>query len=297
MDEYFGLYVINADGTGLRPIMDDELRARDLLTRLPYVPEAWVKQAEEAGHFERLGNVLSLFGYETIRWLPDGSAWLEPGKDGLYLIQSDGSGATRLVEGKIYYFDPSPEGKYVSYAKRNTISIIDLNNLNSREIAKMPARSITDIQWSPDKDWILVSATQGPSILCPSDIYAIDIHSRQTQNLFTVSEGCLLVARWSPDIQHIELIQCKPGQKYLNVLFNIYPDDKQKTQLAQITGLYGCIGHRAWSPKRTKWAFAGASGPWSSVRLHIADSETEHHQEILSGYVPIGPMLWITDSQ
>ncbi len=290
MEEYFGLYVINADGTGLRPITDDELCARDLLTRLPYVPEAWVKQAEEAGHFERQGNVLSLFSHETIRWLPDGSAWLEPGKDGLYLIQADGSGATRLVEGKIYYYGLSPDGQLVAYVRmdENAIYVTEVSSGSSRQVAQLQMPDGADVVWSPTGEQILVSLPR-EGISRPADLYLIvdpTAETPQIQHVFhSEDDEWLLDPQWAPDGQTIYFVLCK--ERHTNSLISFHVKNKEQHLLARVQS--GCIDEVVWSPSGTQVGF--------SPSLHILDLETKQRQRILYGYALLGPMLWLPESQ
>ncbi|MEA3397708.1 MAG: hypothetical protein U9R05_09635 [Chloroflexota bacterium] len=295
MEHDFGLHIINSDGTDMRPITSEELLQRGLLFHLPFVPGEMVKQAEEAGHFRRHFSVLPLFSYNHIRWLPDGSAWIEPGEDGLYIIRADGTGSTRVIEGSVYYFDLSPDGRTIAYAEGKTISSINTDGSEQRELARFQAQ-VGDVRWSPGGDQILISTSRHSSPISGDDLYVVDFDTQRVQSLFHLThfDKCYLVyPQWSVDGQRVEFIMCDWGRDgiYINVFSSLTKDGNDQQQVAQITGSNGCVSYRAWSPNHAQFIFSMVPG-FAYEGLYVYDISSEHHRPILSGYVAVGPMLW-----
>ncbi|MEA3397003.1 MAG: WD40 repeat domain-containing protein [Chloroflexota bacterium] len=292
MEQDFALYSINTDGTDLRPITGEELREHDLLVRLPFVPDELVQRAEEVGHFRRAFSALPLFSYNHIRWFPDGSAWLEPGEDGLYLIQADGTGATRLVAGQIYYYDLSPDGKFVAYIRLedNGIYVTEVASAASRQVAQLqlPARTRTDVFWDPTGERILLFV-HSSSASHPAELYLLDNPTGETpqvQPLFRVADDeSLFSPQWAPAGQIIYFVLCQ--ERHTNSIIGFNAKSKEQQPIAHVTGVGGCITQVAWSPSRTHVVFSYAKG------LYILDLETERSRRILSGYTPLGPLIWL----
>lgn len=279
----------------MRPITSEELLQRGLLFHLPFVPGEMVKQAEEAGHFRRHFSVLPLFSYNHIRWLPDGSAWIEPGEDGLYIIRADGTGSTRVIEGSVYYFDLSPDGRTIAYAEGKTISSINTDGSEQRELARFQAQ-VGDVRWSPGGDQILISTSRHSSPISGDDLYVVDFDTQRVQSLFHLThfDKCYLVyPQWSVDGQRVEFIMCDWGRDgiYINVFSSLTKDGNDQQQVAQITGSNGCVSYRAWSPNHAQFIFSMVPG-FAYEGLYVYDISSEHHRPILSGYVAVGPMLW-----
>lgn len=275
----------------MRPITAEELVRRDLLFRLPFVPDEMIEQAKEAGHFRRNHDVIQLFGYDQIRWLPEGSAWIEPGSDGLYLIRANGTGVTRLVEGQVYYHDLSPDGRTVAYAEGGTIYSITIDGSNQRELAQFQISSGPEIHWSPSGDQILV-ATSLSGFSRHADLYLIDLQGDEEQRIrhvFHTEEEWLLGPRWSPDGLRIEFVLC--DQERANVLLSIDKEGSGRQRIAEVIGLNQCIYPGSWSPDHTWLSFTPSFGG-----LYILDVNTGYYWQILPGYVPVGPMLWLPGS-
>jgi hypothetical protein len=249
----FGLYVINSDGTGMRSITEEELLQGGFLFRLPFVPDEIVKRAEEGGHFRRYRGALTAFLYEKIRWLPDGSAWIELGEDGLYVIHADGTRSMRLVEGQVYYYDVLPNGESVVYVKNDRIYSIDIDGSNQRELAQLqtPLDPGGDVLCGPDGDQILVSS----GLPRPADLYLVNLENeeQQARHIFH-TEGWLLNPQWSSDGQRIEFVLC--DQQRTSSLVSIGRDGGDRHQVAWDIDLGECIHRTTWTSDRIHLVFS-----------------------------------------
>jgi len=292
MELDFGLYIINSDGTGMRPMTGEELLQRGLLFHLPFVPAEMVERAEEAGHFRRYYSALQLFHYEGIRWLPNGSAWIEPGEDGLYVVRADGTGSIRVAQGRVYNFDLSPDGGTIAYAEGTTIYSIEIDGSKRRELAGFQARAVGDVYWSPKGDQILISTSRGPGAVCVDDLYLVNFDTQRIQSLFhlpRLRESCLHNSQWSSDGQHVEFILCD-RENATTFFMSITKNGDDLQQIAQITGLGSCFERVAWSPDHTQFVFS----LFLEEGLYILDPNNGHYWQILSGYVPGSP-IWLPE--
>lgn len=298
MEDDFSLYIINSDGTGMRPVTGEELLQRGLLFRLPFVPDKMVERAEKAGIFRRHANAAALFNSENIRWLPDGSAWIERGEDGLYVVRTDGTGSTKVAEGEIYDFDLSPDGRTIAYAEGTTIYSVEIDGSNRRELARIRARGVGDVYWSPEGDLILISTTRGPDDRW-DDLYLVDFNTRQIQSLFHLANpamSSLHNPQWSSDGRHVEFLLSGQiflvGQKGPITLFSITGNGDDLEKIVEIP-YWGYIERTVWSPDRHHIAFA--PGFYPDEGLYMLDLGSGYYWQILSGYVLSGPMLWVPE--
>jgi Tol biopolymer transport system component len=117
-DHSHHLWVMNADGTERRPLLDDEVSG--------------------VGHVGGLA------------WSPDGE-WLAfkatvNGEIGIYLVRPDGSGLTQLVPGSVAVLRWSPDGSRIAYRVQHALWIANLDGSNERIVEGIGEESIA---WNP----------------------------------------------------------------------------------------------------------------------------------------------------
>jgi len=270
MEHDFGLYIINSDGTDMQQFTEEELIQRGLPVN------------------------------EALQWLPDGSAWIESGEDGLYIIRADGTSSTRLVETPPFpSFDRSPDGKFVAYTEEVlvngsgvhniTVYRIGIDGSGRRELARFQTFKGADLRWSPAGDYILIAVPRS-GLSRPADLYLVIPESdgeQLAQHIFHTDEW-LNDPHWSPDGQRIEFSLC---DWETNTLLSISREGRNEQLIAQITDLSGCIRWLAWSPDRTQLVFV----PFLREGVYVLDVSSGYYWPILSGYVAVGPLLWLPE--
>ncbi len=116
-DNSHNLWVMNADGTERRLLLDDEVSG--------------------AGHV----------GGPT--WSPDGE-WLAfkatvNGEDGIYRVRPDGSGLMQVVPGSVAAVQWSPDGSRIAYVRQGVLFIVNLDGSNERIVEGIGG----SIAWNP----------------------------------------------------------------------------------------------------------------------------------------------------
>ena len=117
-DHSHNLWVMNADGTERRLLLDDEVAG--------------------AGHMHAL------------TWSPDGEWLAFTTDDRIYLVRPDGTGLRPVVEGDLS-FPPavqwSPDGSRIAHRRGGALLVVDLDGGDERIIGGIHPRS--SIAWNP----------------------------------------------------------------------------------------------------------------------------------------------------
>jgi Tol biopolymer transport system component len=119
-DNSHNLWVMNADGTERRLLLD-----------------------EDEGPGFGAGHV------DGLTWSPDGEWLAFTGEDGIYLVRPDGSGLTRLVPGSFFGEGPvqwSPDGSRIAYRRHDVLWIGNVDGSNERIVEGIGEGSIA---WNP----------------------------------------------------------------------------------------------------------------------------------------------------
>jgi Tol biopolymer transport system component/polyisoprenoid-binding protein YceI len=115
------IFVINADGTGLRRVTDDRSTVKD-------VP-AWSPDGK-------------LIAYDVF----GGS-----GNEDIWVMHADGSHQRKLTSGPEYDYSPawSPDGSHIAFARDGDIWVVGADGSGAKELSTGPGRD-GDVAWSPD---------------------------------------------------------------------------------------------------------------------------------------------------
>ena len=151
-----GLFVMNADGTGITQLTSSVDRdpewspdgTKIAVSRLDEgVSKIFVISSDGSGATLLPGN--STRDYDPT-WSPDGTKIafvVKSGDNGVYIMNSDGTGAAKLADGE----DPewSPDGNKIAFASGGTIRVIDAS-VGGGQIPLTDSAYDSYPSWSPD---------------------------------------------------------------------------------------------------------------------------------------------------
>ena len=142
--EATGIYVVNADGSGLSGVVE------------------W---GPPAGGGDATPAPLVAYAPAAPVWSPDGAKLLFASNRGLHVVNSDGSGLTYLgAEGAIH---PawSPDGTKIAYGGWEDLFVMNADGSGARRLAGFPGSAEERPAWSPDGSRIaFVSSPNPPSV-------------------------------------------------------------------------------------------------------------------------------------
>lgn len=183
------LFVVNADGTGLRRLTD--------------TTEWWKRHRRKRLHDRYF------WGPRQPDWSPDGEliafAWARDGDADLYLIEPDGSGLRAITRDKAGNGRPqwSPDGRQIAFlrekgtsrAARTSLCLIAPDGSRRRGLSD-PLQNVKEFSWSPDSSRIAYSCQDAESLAY--DVYVVEVDTAQTSRL---SDGKSRYAglSWSAD--------------------------------------------------------------------------------------------------
>jgi Tol biopolymer transport system component len=243
------LYVVNADGTDLRP-----------LTRTP-----------------RIDETLPV-------WAPDGSriaVTLAGEEDGtltshIDVLNSDGSGRRRLVPFQASDPSWSPNGRRIAFSRWFTVSTYDLYivDADGRNLRRLTRRSGTSLganflAWSPDGRRIAFVGGGPNSFVW--DVYVIDADGTRLRRVTTSprhegSRGDYPLV-WSPDGQRIAFVRRSDARG--TDLYVVRADGSRLRRLTRS----GDVDEPAWSRDGLQIAFTRRSpaGDYDQADLYVVN--------------------------
>jgi Tol biopolymer transport system component len=232
------LYVMNADGTGLRR-----------LTRNTELGDpAWSPNGRKLVFVERVER-----GGAPCR--PAGRCHEE-----IYVINADGTGLRRLTRNAVFDGNPvwSPDGRRIAFVRdrdRQTANIFVMNADGSDQRRLTPnlrRRPWIELAWSPD--WKKIAFVASGGHRGAADIFVMNADGsglRNATNTVTTSYDFA----WSPDGRRIAYLEGSLGGAPLTVV------NADGTGKQQLTGpLMVDLGSPSWSPDGRTLAFTGRGG-------------------------------------
>ena len=301
------LYVINADGTGLKRLTynwreEDSPAFSPDGKQLAFVSnnELYVINADGSGQTKLSSNVESYYGSP---WSPDGKKivfkWWHLPDFGIFTINTDGSSKTKVYDRWADYLVWSPDSLKIAFMDYSHIfmasSHIFVVNADGTGLKQLTndEQLYFNTYWSPDNKIKFCSCIKKPGTPVPTPAgdgmwtqddpclsYSLsEMNADGTERVQLVSDSQLVCgwgSFWSPDGQKFAWV----GSSGLNVI-NV--DGSGKTFLKGIdTIMYGY----AWSPDSTK--IVGSTG----TRLFICDSDGSTKINLLAGGDSLSWFAW-----
>jgi Tol biopolymer transport system component len=165
-----GLYVMNADGSGLRHISLDDPNITS-----PGSPD----------------------------WSPDGKqiAFDQYSTTSIYLMNADGTGLRKIVSGAMPTF--SPDGKHLAFSG-NAMSIMSIDGSNIKALSQ----DGWGVQWSPNGKWLAYSTYERTGNSVSANITIIDVENKETRAVLEGEQATRYSQvywnmEWSPDSRQI----------------------------------------------------------------------------------------------
>jgi len=203
------LFLVNADGTGLRQLTDT-LAAEGYPAWSPDGTQIAFESHTADGNFDVY--VMRADGTD-VRRLTDhpqrdvGPAWSADGarivfmsnrdskEFNLYWMQADGTGQERLTEGQTDWFPQlSPDGTRLAFHRWRDVHVMDLATREIRALTKDPDNGMYPT-WSPDGTRLAFMSWRGG----PTAVYVMNADGSDQKQVVRMSTGSAIDPRWSPD--------------------------------------------------------------------------------------------------
>jgi Tol biopolymer transport system component len=274
-----GVYVVNGDGSGQRPLMRAVGAGRDFAwspdgSKLAFVQrnDLWAAKAD-GRLIRRLSN--DPVGDTDPAWSPDGKRIVFVREGDLYVVPGKGGGRWRLTRGTANDSHPiwSPDGRQVAFVrqtgKSSDIYVVDAdgkgerNLTGSSEVDEAPA-------WSPDgRRIVFVRKVAFAGVGGNYEIFVMDADGSGQRRL-TVDPRRDAAPVWSPDGRKVafETSSVFGGPQIRRVFYGVYvvnADGARRLPLAR-------DGRSPrWSPDGKNIAFLSTSGAGRDVYVMNAD--------------------------
>ena len=237
------IFVINANGVGLRQLTDNKDRV--------YLNHIW---SPDGTHIALVYSSEGMFVVEVdstivrkladttygrgLVWSPDSTrlAFIGGSRNtGIFVVNADGTGLTKLTNDDNWYdyLVWSPDGKQIAFVtfregRPKDITLVNLDDSSSRILAVGK-----DPRWSPDGTRIL--------FINKSDIFVIDTDGTNLRRL-TNNDTSGFCSRWSPDGTRIAFVNNRDRDHEIHII------DSDGSNMRQLTDNYYTDGCPMWSP-------------------------------------------------
>ena len=202
----------------------------------------------------------------------------------VFIAPSDGSSPpTQLTDRGPLSWSPvvSPDGRQVAYVVGDVrIQVMNLDGSGDHQVNTTPFESISDLQWHPDGDRLIVSAGRGPdparwyAIL---DLWIVRLNGSDDQRI-TRRGGAETSASWSPDGSQLAYLQWE-----LDYRARLIVADADGGNPRELPGRYGTIPP-IWSPDGTRIAAIDDLG--ATPRVVLVDPDGEAEPVVIEGAFP-----------
>jgi len=256
---WFGLFVMNADGSGQRRL----------------APHAWISNLSVGSLAWSPDRRKLVFDAHLSRSAAPCDSYC--GKE-IFVINADGSGLRRLTRNTVPDWEPawSPDGQKIAWLSRGpngTGADIFVMNADGSDPQNLTPRPGTrgEPRWSPDGRAILFTAVPPGQPPSPSgwpynDVYLMNADGSGQRNLTHTPEAGEGGASWSPDGQHIAFTRSGPPGERRIIVMNADGSGKRALTPASIyTGDAGITA--AWSPEGPRIAF------WDHDAIYVVNAD------------------------
>jgi Tol biopolymer transport system component len=227
------IFLVNPDGTGLTELTDGRVplwspdKHKILFSKGVTSPGLFVINADGSGLQDLQVDLAPNESVRSYLWSPDGRRIAfstitclnacEGEVSSLYVMQADGSGQKLLTEdnGGVSW---SPDGRKIAYTTFDGIYVIDLESDSKTSL--IAARVITDLAWSPDGNRIAFGKAdvrlEGSDVVVEGDIFLINPDGTGLVNVTRSPPDLELQTRWSPDGAKLAFVTNPYGVSVVN---------------------------------------------------------------------------------
>ena len=297
----FHVFVVNADGSGLRQLTFDggwQIEPTWSPDGAKIVYTAWPNENSDLFVMDADGsNVRDLTNtprsMETqASWSPAGIAFRSDrdGLDGVYTMGPDGSRPHRLSARNYFEGDPnwSRDGRRLVFMSgrqaRSGITVTDPVTLADKTLTSGPWFD-TDPAWSPDGKQLAFARSPSRSV---SDIYRMNASGGQVRNL-TRGRGLNWDPTWSPDGKRIAFVRFEAFGAQIWVM----SANGKKQRAVTSTGSWN--NHPSWSPDGSRIVYSALRN--GNYDLYVLDLRTHRERRLTKTYGPEFSPAWSPDGK
>lgn len=226
------------------------------------------------------------------------------GADSIYLVNEDGTGLERIVEGRAPAW--SPDGSQVAFRRGNpnrgggldtTIYVARADGTGVRTVVSGVSGEASGESgppvWSPDGSLIAFDTLEGIYVVEP-DGSNLRLVSRYQGDLACYD----LQPAWSPDGTRLAFSVICDGPS--EGLWTVNPDGSQRTQLAPPTEDLVSLTQPVWSPDGSRIAFSGVTKQGSSganwkYDIWVMNADGTDARPLTEGSLALGDPAWSPD--
>jgi Tol biopolymer transport system component len=180
----------------------------------------------------------------------------------VYVMDSDGSNRTRLVEGQTEFLSAptwSPDGSQIAYVSDRDgnpdIWVMNSDGSDQVNISNHKAKDHSPA-WSPDGEWIAFASVRDSLYW---ELYLMRPDGSDVQRLTWWEDASDLSPVWSPDATRLAFASKRDGN------WEIYTMDRDGSNLQRLTNAPADDTNPAWSPDGSRIAFESTREGYAEI--------------------------------